>query len=174
MASTNKTEYLKLSQYLNSDRPSYLQDYNEDMRKIDFAIKNSVAETNWKDLTVNENSYTAGSYDKIKIKRVGKIVYCSGHVTARRKDSATDYNLIEIPEGYRPYVNARDDFLSFYEVLVQNITSSIYIGRLRYVYRSSFKGLAIQGIEATPQMGFYFNVSWITDDGFPLIDAVKE
>ena len=174
MASTKKTEYLKLSQYINSDKPSYLQDYNVDMEKIDFAIKNSVAETKWKNLAVNENSYTAGSSDKIKIKRVGKIVYCCGHVTARRKDNATDYNLIEIPEGYRPYVDSADNFLSFYEVLIQNITSSTYIGSLHFEYTLNFKGLAIQGITATPQLGFYFNTSWITDDGFPLIDAVEE
>lgn len=35
MASTNKTEKLGLSQYINTDKPTYLVDYNNDMSKID-------------------------------------------------------------------------------------------------------------------------------------------
>ncbi len=35
MASTNKTTHYELSQYLGSDKPTYLGDYNSDMSKID-------------------------------------------------------------------------------------------------------------------------------------------
>ena len=35
MASTNKTQYFELSQYVSSDKPTYLVDYNGDMSKID-------------------------------------------------------------------------------------------------------------------------------------------
>ena len=35
MASTNKTQYFELSQYISSDKPTYLVDYNSDMAKID-------------------------------------------------------------------------------------------------------------------------------------------
>lgn len=35
MASTNKTTNFELSQYLGSDKPTYLGDYNSDMLKID-------------------------------------------------------------------------------------------------------------------------------------------
>ncbi len=35
MASTNKTEKLGLSQYIATDKPTYLVDYNNDMEKID-------------------------------------------------------------------------------------------------------------------------------------------
>ena len=35
MASTNKTTNYELSQYLGSDKPTYLGDYNSDMLKID-------------------------------------------------------------------------------------------------------------------------------------------
>lgn len=37
MSSTNKTEYLKLSQFLPTDRPSWEDDYNTDMKNIDDA-----------------------------------------------------------------------------------------------------------------------------------------
>ena len=35
MASTNKTTHYELSQYIGSDKPTYLGDYNGDMSKID-------------------------------------------------------------------------------------------------------------------------------------------
>ena len=37
MASTNKTQNLELSQYIGTDKPTYLGDYNSDMLKIDTA-----------------------------------------------------------------------------------------------------------------------------------------
>lgn len=40
MSSTNKTTYYDLSQYIGTDKPTYLQDYNSDMSKIDQAIHN--------------------------------------------------------------------------------------------------------------------------------------
>lgn len=39
MSSTNKTTNYQLSQYIGTDKPTYLGDYNGDMRKIDAAIK---------------------------------------------------------------------------------------------------------------------------------------
>ncbi len=38
MASTNKTAHYELSQYVSSDKPTYLVDYNGDMAKIDTGI----------------------------------------------------------------------------------------------------------------------------------------
>ena len=56
MASTNKTANLKLSQYVNSDKPSYLQDYNEDMRKIDDFSKNALQkDSGWKVVNIANN-----------------------------------------------------------------------------------------------------------------------
>ena len=41
MASTNKTTNYNLSQFINSDKPTYLGDYNSDMLKIDTQMKNN-------------------------------------------------------------------------------------------------------------------------------------
>lgn len=38
MSSTNKTSYYNLSQYIGTDKPTYLGDYNSDMAKIDAGI----------------------------------------------------------------------------------------------------------------------------------------
>lgn len=44
MSSTNKTSYYNLSQYIGTDKPTYLGDYNSDMSKIDAGI-HAVQET---------------------------------------------------------------------------------------------------------------------------------
>lgn len=48
MASTNKTTNYELSQYVGSDKPTYLTDYNQDMSRIDAGIHaaKSEADTN--------------------------------------------------------------------------------------------------------------------------------
>lgn len=58
MSSTNKTTYYKLSQYIGTDKPTFLGDYNADMSKIDAGI-HDVQETA---TTANQ---TAGSAETI-------------------------------------------------------------------------------------------------------------
>lgn len=41
MASTNKTTNYNLSQFIGSDKPAWLSDYNQDMSKIDTGLKNA-------------------------------------------------------------------------------------------------------------------------------------
>lgn len=44
MSSTNKTANYELSQYIGSDKPTYLGDYNSDMLKIDTQMKRNADE----------------------------------------------------------------------------------------------------------------------------------
>ena len=46
MASTNKTTYYELSQYIGTDKPTYLGDYNGDMGKIDTGIHTAQEKAN--------------------------------------------------------------------------------------------------------------------------------
>ena len=41
MAHTNATANYELSQFLGTDKPAWLVDYNGDMQKIDTALKNN-------------------------------------------------------------------------------------------------------------------------------------
>ena len=41
MSSTNKTTNYELSQFIGTDKPAWLSDYNQDMSKIDTAVKNA-------------------------------------------------------------------------------------------------------------------------------------
>ena len=53
MSSTNKTTHYELSQYVGSDKPTYLSDYNGDMLKIDTGINaaKTIADTNTASIT---------------------------------------------------------------------------------------------------------------------------
>lgn len=84
MSSTNKTTNYKLSQYIGTDKPTYLGDYNGDMQKIDAQMKanadsasnatsaagaaQAVAEKASKDVQALNNSVTANSEDIASLK----------------------------------------------------------------------------------------------------------
>lgn len=84
MSSTNKTTNYKLSQYIGTDKPTYLGDYNSDMLKIDTQLKanadsatnaasaagaaQAVAEKASKDVQALNNSVTANSEDLASLK----------------------------------------------------------------------------------------------------------
>lgn len=62
MASTNKTQNYELSQYIGSDKPTYLGDYNADMLKIDTQMKrnaDNVASVGATATTASETANTA-------------------------------------------------------------------------------------------------------------------
>lgn len=84
MSSTNKTTNYKLSQYVGTDKPTYLGDYNGDMLKIDTQLKNNadsasnatsaagaaqaVAEQASKSVQTLNDSVTANSADIASLK----------------------------------------------------------------------------------------------------------
>ena len=53
MSSTNKTANYELSQYIGSDKPTYLVDYNGDMLKIDTGMAANKAQADATDLVVS-------------------------------------------------------------------------------------------------------------------------
>lgn len=84
MSSTNKTTNYNLSQYIGTDKPTYLGDYNSDMLKIDAQLKanadsasnaasaagaaQAVAEKASKDVQTLNNSTTANSQEIASLK----------------------------------------------------------------------------------------------------------
>lgn len=72
MSSTNKTTYYNLNQYIGTDKPTYLGDYNSDMSKIDEGIHGA----NDKATTASQNAGSA-------ITRVATVEQTvKGHTTA--------------------------------------------------------------------------------------------
>lgn len=61
MASTNKTTHYDLSQYVGSDKPTYLGDYNTDMAKIDTAINSAQTKADTADVAATTAQTAAES-----------------------------------------------------------------------------------------------------------------
>ena len=59
MSSTNKTAYYELSQYIGTDKPTYLGDYNADMLAIDTGIHAAAADASTALSTANSAASTA-------------------------------------------------------------------------------------------------------------------
>lgn len=59
MASTNKTTYYELSQYIGTDKPTYLGDYNSDMLAIDTGIHGAASNAATALSTANSAASTA-------------------------------------------------------------------------------------------------------------------
>lgn len=81
MASTNKTSNYKLSQYIGTDKPTYLGDYNSDMSKIDAQMKANA------DAASNATT-AAGSAEAVAEKASKDVVNLNQSVTANSEDIA--------------------------------------------------------------------------------------
>ena len=91
MSSTNKTNYYNLSQYIGTDKPTYLGDYNSDMSKIDAAI-HQVQETA---TTANQTAGSAEAKVQLANQSIeslkGRVGVIEGHVSnLHEKDTAQD------------------------------------------------------------------------------------
>lgn len=91
MSSTNKTTYYDLSQYIGTDKPTYLGDYNSDMSKIDSAI-HQVQETA---TTANQTAGSAEAKVQLANQSIeslkGRVGVVEGNVSnLQEKDTAQD------------------------------------------------------------------------------------
>ena len=69
MSSTNKTTNYELSQFISTDKPTWLVDYNTDMNKIDLAIKgvSDVANTNTNNITLLTGRMTSAENNIVNL-----------------------------------------------------------------------------------------------------------
>ena len=162
MASTNKTANLKLSQYVNSDKPSYLQDYNEDMRKIDDFSKNALQkDSGW--VVVN----IANNEGYMCYRRIGKIVYFFLNYIGTKPTYYFDFDE-EVPLGFRASkitISQIQALTSINTVVCYNNSTSS-ICKLRYGYEENKIGLA-NLVSGKNSFNVNINTSWVTDDDFP-------
>ena len=71
MASTNKTTNLDLSQFVSTDRPDWLTDYNSDMEKIDAWA--AMTESDISTVTADASS-SSGKSSAFWIRRASKVI----------------------------------------------------------------------------------------------------
>lgn len=65
MSSTNKTTNYELSQFVGSDKPAWLQDYNADMSKIDTGIHNAATTATGADGKAEANTTAIGALSNL-------------------------------------------------------------------------------------------------------------
>lgn len=97
MASTNKTTNYELSQYIGSDKPTYLGDYNSDMLKIDTGMKanETASSTNAGNITqINNNIGTMSSLETTATNLVGAVNEVKGTADTNTSSITTVDNKI--------------------------------------------------------------------------------
>ena len=65
MSSTNKTTNYELSQFIGSDKPAWLADYNQDMSRIDSGIHTAKLTADGADAKADANTTLIGSLDNL-------------------------------------------------------------------------------------------------------------
>lgn len=96
-ASTNKTTHYELNQYIGTDKPTYLTDYNQDMAKIDAGIYGAKAEADTNataigtlsNLTTTEKSNLVGAINEID-SDLGTLSTTVGNHTTAIADNTSD------------------------------------------------------------------------------------
>jgi hypothetical protein len=132
MGSTNKTTNLELSQFIGSDSPKWLTDYNADMQKIDTAVGAVQSQSDATDLVV------------------------SGHSTAIESLQATTGEQGTAITGLRTDVNHNAGDISTINSLIGNgeptTTDKTIIGAINELhsnYSGLFRGWAVQQEDLT-------------------------
>lgn len=99
MSSTNKTANLELSQFLGSDKPAWLTDYNSDMSKIDTGVHNAQSTATSADGKADANTTAIGTLANlttdVKTNLVSAINEVDGHADTAQgtaNDAATNAN----------------------------------------------------------------------------------
>lgn len=82
MASTNKTTNYNLSQFVGSDKPAWLSDYNQDMGKIDTGIHNAATTATAADGKADANTSSIGTLSNLTTSVKNNLVAAINEVDA--------------------------------------------------------------------------------------------
>lgn len=116
MSSTNKTTNYELSQFLGSDKPAWLTDYNSDMSKIDTGVHNAQSTATSADGKATANATAIGTLSNlttdVKTDVVSAINEVDGHAdtaqnTANNAVNAAGINATAI-QALDAYLNLND------------------------------------------------------------------
>ena len=90
MSSTNKTTNYELSQFIGTDKPAWLTDYNQDMTKIDAGIHTAQATATGADGKADANSTNIGDMSYLSTTAKNTLVAAINEVD---NDASSAYNL---------------------------------------------------------------------------------
>lgn len=83
MSSTNKTTNYELSQFLGTDKPAWLTDYNQDMTKIDTGIHTAQSTATGADGKANANTANIGDLSYLATTATNNLVASINEVNAK-------------------------------------------------------------------------------------------
>lgn len=90
MASTNKTTNYELSQYIGTDKPTYLGDYNSDMAKIDNAIHGVAENVGTETSRINVIEGNIGTLSNLTTTDKSSVVNAINEVNGKATQNATN------------------------------------------------------------------------------------
>lgn len=104
MSSTNKTTNYELSQFIGTDKPAWLTDYNTDMSKIDGGIHNAQATANSADGKADSANTNIGNLENLttstKTSLVSAINEVDGHADLAQETANNVAGAVSTLENY--------------------------------------------------------------------------
>lgn len=169
MASTGKTTNYELSQFIGTDKPSWLGDYNGDMLKIDTALGsiNATAATAQSGVA---SAQSAASAAQQTANAAQQTATANAQDITKIKASLTNSNLTTTPvaantDGTNYFLISKNDIVmsikGSFNINSSGITSSVASGSLSYFPIQSIAGNI-----------FNLNVTAITDASFFIEPAI--
>lgn len=172
MSSTNKTLTIELSQYVGTDKPTYLTDYNGDMLKIDNAIaadRDSITTAQGKadgaDAKADANATAIQSLD-------GQINNASNGLTKRVTDVEGDVNTIESLIGNgtpttsdKTLIGAINELDTIKLDIADLTASAVPVSPITGMSAADVQAALEELAQATPSSTGYQTVASVTADG---------
>ena len=119
MSSTNKTTNYELSQFIGTDKPAWLTDYNSDMSKIDGGIAAAKSTADGADGKADANATSIGDLTNLQTTAKTNLVAAVNEVET---DAATAQNSASSANATAISANTKVDALAEAFVLDTNIT----------------------------------------------------
>lgn len=142
MSSTNKTTYYNLSQFANTDKPSWLNDYNNDMTIIDTNLKLNANNISTNSTNINANTNSIGDLTSLTTTDKSTLVNAINEVASSSSGSCK-LHLLDITTYSRTNPIILEDlelgsYLLYYTNTDTSSTKTIYIKNKSTDSNSSF------------------------------------
>lgn len=119
MSSTNKTTNYELSQYIGSDKPTYLGDYNGDMLKIDTQMKTNA--DNISTATATANTANTNASEALSTANTANTTAGTANTTANNASSTASSALVKAQQALDQIANIN---LTTFETIT-NFTTTV-------------------------------------------------
>ena len=130
MASTNKTTNYELSQYVGTDKPTYLGDYNGDMLKIDTAIHGVATSVGTETGRINVLENNVGTMSSLDTTDKTSLVNAINEVNTNSNNNATNIGTLSNLDTYNKstLVNAINEVVNKFNFSYKSLTPTLESG----------------------------------------------